>query len=392
MSIFYVAILLFSGLIFARIFSKIHFPEVTGFLIAGIIIGPSVLGIIPEEGVKNLEIISSVALSFIAFSIGSEMKISVLKKLGEKIILITVFEALTALLVVLLGCLFIFKYDLPFSLSLASIACATAPAATLMVIRQYKAKGEMVDILLPVVALDDAVCIIAFGICSSMAVSILQGGDLNIFSMFIYPVIEILESIALGLVGGFVFVLLSKKMRTDNELLSFIIGVIFMLSAISDMLNLSGLLTLMSASVLIANLGATPRRYFDMVDRVTPPIFMSFFVISGADLNLAGLKAVGAVGIFYIFARAFGKYLGAFSAAKISGLSKKVQSYLGLTLIPQAGVAIGLSLIASREIPDPHGAMIRTVILGATIVYELVGPLLAKFALTKTGCIEVHKN
>lgn len=392
MSIFYVAILLFSGLIFARIFSKIHFPEVTGFLIAGIIIGPSVLGIIPEEGVKNLEIISSVALSFIAFSIGSEMKISVLKKLGEKIILITVFEALTALLVVLLGCLFIFKYDLPFSLSLASIACATAPAATLMVIRQYKAKGEMVDILLPVVALDDAVCIIAFGICSSMAVSILQGGDLNIFSMFIYPVIEILESIALGLVGGFVFVLLSKKMRTDNELLSFIIGVIFMLSAISDMLNLSGLLTLMSASVLIANLGATPRRYFDMVDRITPPIFMSFFVISGADLNLAGLKAVGAVGIFYIFARALGKYLGAFSAAKISGLSKKVQSYLGLTLIPQAGVAIGLSLIASREIPDPHGAMIRTVILGATIVYELVGPLLAKFALTKTGCIEVHKN
>lgn len=392
MSIFYVAILLFSGLIFARIFSKIHFPEVTGFLIAGIIIGPSVLGIIPEEGVKNLEIISSVALSFIAFSIGSEMKISVLKKLGEKIILITVFEALTALLVVLLGCLFIFKYDLPFSLSLASIACATAPAATLMVIRQYKAKGEMVDILLPVVALDDAVCIIAFGICSSMAVSILQGGDLNIFSMFIYPVIEILESIALGLVGGFVFVLLSKKMRTDNELLSFIIGVIFMLSAISDMLNLSGLLTLMSASVLIANLGATPRRYFDMVDRITPPIFMSFFVISGADLNLAGLKAVGAVGIFYIFARALGKYLGAFSAAKISGLSKKVQSYLGLTLIPQAGVAIGLSLIASREIPDPYGAMIRTVILGATIVYELVGPLLAKFALTKTGCIEVHKN
>ena len=392
MSIFYVAILLFSGLIFARIFSKIHFPEVTGFLIAGIIIGPSVLGIISEEGVKNLEIISSVALSFIAFSIGAEMKISVLKKLGEKIILITIFEALTALLVVLLGCLFIFKYDLPFSLSLASIACATAPAATLMVIRQYKARGEMVDILLPVVALDDAVCIIAFGICSSMAVSILQGGDLNLFSMFIYPIIEILESIGLGLAGGFLFVLLSKKMRTDNELLSFIIAVIFMLSAVSDMLNLSGLLTLMSASVLIANLGATPRRYFDMVDRITPPIFMSFFVISGADLNLAGLKAVGAVGVFYILARALGKYLGAFTAAKISGLSKKVQNYLGLTLIPQAGVAIGLSLIASREIPDPHGAMIRTIILGATIVYELVGPLLAKFSLTKTGCIEVHKN
>ena len=392
MSIFYVAILLFSGLIFARIFSKIHFPEVTGFLIAGIIIGPSVLGIISEEGVKNLEIISSVALSFIAFSIGAEMKISVLKKLGEKIILITIFEALTALLVVLLGSLFIFKYDLPFSLSLASIACATAPAATLMVIRQYKAKGEMVDILLPVVALDDAVCIIAFGICSSMAVSILQGGDLSVFSMFIYPIIEILESIALGLAGGFIFALLSKKMRTDNELLSFIIAVIFMLSAVSDMLNLSGLLTLMSASVLIANLGATPRRYFDMVDRITPPIFMSFFVISGADLNLAGLKAVGAVGVFYILARALGKYLGAFTAAKISGLSKKVQNYLGLTLIPQAGVAIGLSLIASREIPDPHGAMIRTIILGATIVYELVGPLLAKFSLTKTGCIEVHKN
>ncbi|WP_138160462.1 cation:proton antiporter [Peptoniphilus catoniae] len=387
MSMFYIAILLFGGMIFARLFSKIKFPEVTGFLIAGIIIGPSVLNLIPKDGVKSLEILSNVALSFIAFSIGAEMKLSVLKKLGSKIALITVFEALGALVVVLLGCLFIFKMDFPFSITLASIACATAPAATLMVIREYRAKGELVDVLLPVVALDDAVCIIAFGICSSLAVNMLKGSDMGMASMLVEPILDIVLSIVIGLVGGFLYSLVAKRVKTENELLSLIIATVFMLASLADMLGLSGLLTLMSASVLISNISVSPRRYFDIVDRITPPIFMCFFVLSGADLNLAGLKSVGLIGVFYIFGRVLGKYLGAFSSSKITGMSKKVQRYLGLTLVPQAGVAIGLSLIASQEIPEPHGSMIRTVILGATIVYELFGPLLAKFALTQADCI-----
>ncbi len=388
MNLFYIAVLLFSGMIFGRIFSKIKFPEVTGFLIGGIIIGPSVLGLISPEGVKSLNVVSDVALSFIAFSIGSEMKFSVLKNLGNKIVLITLFEALGAFFVVLLGTLILSGMDVPFSLTLASIACATAPAATLMVIREYKAKGDLVNVLLPVVALDDAVCIIVFGIASSISVNLLEGGDLNFLTMFGLPIFEIILSIVIGIMGGIAFSLISKKIRSENELLSFTIATIFLLASISNIYGLSSLLTLMSTSVIIANLGNVSRRYSDLIDRLTPPIFMCFFVLSGADLNLSSLKTVGVIGIFYVVGRALGKYIGAYSSAKITGVSKDIQKYLGLTLIPQAGVAIGLSLIASQKIPDPHGSMIRTIILGATIIYELVGPLLAKIALKKAGCIE----
>ncbi|CDZ74245.1 transporter, CPA2 family [Peptoniphilus sp. ING2-D1G] len=388
MNLFYIAVLLFSGMIFGRIFSKIKFPEVTGFLIGGIIIGPSVLGLISPEGVKSLNVVSDVALSFIAFSIGSEMKFSVLKNLGNKIVLITLFEALGAFFVVLLGTLILSGMDVPFSLTLASIACATAPAATLMVIREYKAKGDLVNVLLPVVALDDAVCIIVFGIASSISVNLLEGGDLNFLTMFGLPIFEIILSIVIGIMGGIAFSFISKKIRSENELLSFTIATIFLLASISNIYGLSSLLTLMSTSVIIANLGNVSRRYSDLIDRLTPPIFMCFFVLSGADLNLSSLKTVGVIGIFYVVGRALGKYIGAYSSAKITGMSKDIQKYLGLTLIPQAGVAIGLSLIASQKIPDPHGSMIRTIILGATIIYELVGPLLAKIALKKAGCIE----
>ncbi len=360
MSMFYIAVLLFSGMIFGRIFSKIKFPEVTGFLIGGIIIGPSVLGLISSEGVKSLNVISDVALSFIAFSIGSEMKISVLKNLGNKIVLITLFEALGAFFVVLIGTMLLSGMDIAFSLTLASIACATAPAATLMVIREYRAKGELVNVLLPVVALDDAVCIIVFGISSSIAVNILQGGELNFLTMFGVPLLEILLSIVIGVIGGIAFSFVSKKIKTENELLAFTIAVIFLLDSIANLNGLSSLLTLMTASVIIANLGNVSRRYSDLIDRLTPPIFMCFFVLSGADLNLSSLKTVGAIGIFYVLGRTLGKYMGAYSSAKITGMSKNIQKYLGLTLVPQAGVAIGLSLIASQKIPDPHGTMIRT--------------------------------
>ncbi|MDO5040713.1 MAG: cation:proton antiporter [Peptoniphilus sp.] len=388
MSMFYIAILLFSGIIFGRIFSKIKFPEVTGFLIGGIIIGPSILGLISAEGVESLNVISDVALSFIAFSIGSEMKFSVLKNLGNKILLITLFEAMGAFLIVFIGTLLLSGMDMPFSLTLASIACATAPAATLMVIREYRAKGELVNVLLPVVALDDAICIIVFGISSSISVNILEGGELSFLTMFGTPILEIVLSIGMGAVGGIAFSFLSKKIKTENELLAFTIAVIFLLASIANLKGLSSLLTLMSTSVVIANLGNISRRYSDLIERLTPPVFMCFFVLSGADLNLSSVKTVGAIGVFYVLGRALGKYAGAYYSAKITGMSKNIQKYLGLTLIPQAGVAIGLSLIASQKIPDPVGTMIRTIILGATIVYELVGPLLAKTALKRAGSIE----
>lgn len=387
-SIYAVAVLIASGLIFSRLLGKFKFPDVTGYLIGGIIIGPSVLGLLSQDQVKGMEVLSTIALSFIAFSIGSEMDLKAIKKMGSKIIVVTIFEALGAFLFVTTAMLLIFKQDWAFSLAIGSISCATAPAATLMVIRQYKAKGPLVDVLIPVVALDDAVCIIAFGIASVMANALISGESLNIATMVGKPLLEIFMSIGLGAVAGFIYSLIAKKVRNDGENLSFTLAMVFIVTAAALKLNLSGLLTLMVMGVIITNVGHVNKRYLDLVNAITPPIFVCFFVLSGADLNLSNLKSVGIVGIGYVVSRVIGKYIGSMISTKVSGFDESVQRNLGLTLVPQAGVALGLSLIAANIIPGDHGQYIRTIILGATIVYELVGPLLAKFALKRAGCIE----
>lgn len=387
-SIYALAVLIASGLIFSRLLGKFKFPDVTGYLIGGILIGPSVLGLLSQDQVKGMEVLSTIALSFIAFSIGSEMDLKAIKKMGSKIIIVTIFEAFGAFLFVTASMLLIFKQDWAFSLAIGSISCATAPAATLMVIRQYKAKGPLVDVLIPVVALDDAVCIIAFGIASFMANALINGESLNIATMVGKPLLEILMSIGLGAVAGFIYSLIAKKVRNDGENLSFTLAMIFLVTAAALKLNLSGLLTLMVMGVVITNVGHVNKRYLDLVNAITPPIFVCFFVLSGADLNLSNLKSVGIVGIGYVVSRVIGKYLGSMVSTKISGFDQSVQRNLGLTLVPQAGVALGLSLIAANIIHGDHGQYIRTIILGATIVYELVGPLLAKFALKRAGCIE----
>lgn len=387
-SIYALAVLIASGLIFSRLLGKFKFPDVTGYLIGGILIGPSVLGLLSQDQVKGMEVLSTIALSFIAFSIGSEMDLRAIKKMGSKIIIVTIFEALGAFLFVTASMLLIFKQDWAFSLAIGSISCATAPAATLMVIRQYKAKGPLVDVLIPVVALDDAVCIIAFGIASFMANALINGESLNIATMVGKPLLEILMSMGLGAVAGFIYSLIAKKVRNDGENLSFTLAMIFLVTAAALKLNLSGLLTLMVMGVVITNVGHVNKRYLDLVNAITPPIFVCFFVLSGADLNLSNLKSVGIVGIGYVVSRVIGKYLGSMVSTKISGFDQSVQRNLGLTLVPQAGVALGLSLIAANIIHGDHGQYIRTIILGATIVYELVGPLLAKFALKRAGCIE----
>lgn len=389
--ILYLSILLIAGLFFARILGLLKFPDVTGYLIAGVIIGPSLLGLVPAEGVKRLEILSQMALSFIAFSIGSEMNLKAIKRIGTKIIIVTIAEALGAMLVVTLTMLLVFRTDVPFAIIIGSIACATAPAATLMVIRQYQAKGDLVDVLIPVVALDDAVCIMAFGISSSIATSILSGAALSINTMLFKPVLEIILSIALGIVGGIIYILISKKLKNDEENLTYTLAMIFLITSLAAKFNLSSLLTLMATGMVIANFGRVNRRYLGLINTVTPPLFVVFFVLSGADLHLSELKSVGLYGIAYVIARVIGKVGGAYFSTKFTGFPASVQKYLGLTLVPQAGVAIGLSLVASNILPDPHGSKVRSLILGATIIYELIGPLVAKYALTKAGCIEKSK-
>lgn len=399
-TLFYVALLWLCGLFFARFLGIMKFPDVTGYLVAGLLIGPSVLGLMPKEAVQNLSIINDIALAFIAFSIGLEMDLGKLKSLGSKIIIVTIIQALGAFLLVTLGAYFIFHTGLGFALLLGSISCATAPAATLMVIRQYKAQGDLVDVLIPVVALDDAVCIIAFGISSSMAAALLSGQALNPLTMFVFPVGQILLAILIGIAMGLVYSRLERMARNKGEVLTLTVALVFAGSALALYLNLSSLLLLMTCGLFVANFTRAKRRPANVIDQVTAPIFLLFFVLSGADLDLSALPAVGLLGVFYIVARTIGKYLGAALSTKATGFPPSVYENLGLTLLPQAGVAIGLSALAqglyanvvpvagaSIFLSPQAGSLIRTIVLGATIVYELIGPILAKLALDRAGTI-----
>lgn len=379
--------ILLVGFIVAKLLGLLKFPEVTGYLIAGILIGPSVFGFIPEEAVKSFDIISEVALAFIAFSIGAELKFDDLKKVGKAIFLITILEALVAFFLVTVVMLLL-KQSLPFSLAIGSIACATAPAATLMVIKQYKAEGPLVRTLIPVVALDDGVCIIAFGVASTLAQNMIQGGAFSMMNMVGKPIIQIFSALALGIVTGIIMVKAMNFMKNQGQIQVAFIGVIFLLAAISLRFDLSSLLTMMAFGTTICNTSSNEVKVFTAIEVITPAIFLCFFVLSGADLDLSSLTKVGVLGAAYVVARVIGKALGAGIGAKIGSLSSSVQQNLGFCLVPQAGVAIGLSLIAKRIIPAPHGAAIRDIILSATVIYELIGPLLTKMALFRAGEIK----
>ncbi|WP_077369064.1 cation:proton antiporter [Anaerosalibacter sp. Marseille-P3206] len=390
--LFYLGIILFTGMIMAKILSKFKLPNVTGYLIAGLIIGPSVLGIIPQESSDKLSIISEAALSFIAYSIGSEFNIQNLKRLGKGIITITVFEALTAVALVDLVMIFVLKQSIPFSLVLGAIAAATAPAATLMVIRQYKAKGPLVNTLLPVVAIDDAVGIIAFGISTTIAKALVSNTEsISIVKIIFIPLLEIFFALLIGFIMGILLTYLCKKAKGEDGLLSLVIATLFATAGIAISLELSSLLACMMVGATLTNLDPNNKKAFTTVERFTPPVLISFFTIAGVQLNLSILKEVGLIGIVYVIVRVVGKMLGAFLGSKIANFPKTVQKYLGFTLIPQAGVAIGLSMVAQNTLPSPYGAQARTIVLAGTVIYELVGPMITKIALIKAGEIEVGK-
>lgn len=379
-----------AGLIFNRIVKKLGLPNVTGYLIAGLLIGPYVLNIVPEIAVEQMSIITNVALGFIAFSIGGSFRISDIKAIGGKVLIITFFEACTASLLVTLA-LVIFGFELPVALSLGAIAAATAPATTLLVARQYKAKGPVTSMLLPVVAMDDAICIVLFSVMTSIAAVIANGTELSVWEMILDPVREIGLSLLLGAAVGFIVAFCSKAFKSRANRIAVIVCSIFLCVALADKFNLSSLLVCMMNSAIMVNFSKESDKMLDVCDRWTPPLFLLFFVISGAELNLEILPQIGLIGIIYLIARTAGKCLGATAGAAIIKADKQIIKYLGLTLIPQAGVAIAMSQLVITILPR-YGEQIRAVILGATLVYELTGPLITKMALTKAGEIESSKR
>ncbi|MDD3335327.1 MAG: cation:proton antiporter [Eubacteriales bacterium] len=389
------AIAIFTGLACSRLIKLIHMPNVTAFLIGGLLIGPSVLGIIPQETADGLSLITEVALGFIAYSIGSEFKLGYLKRIGSKPLVITACEGFGAVIVVdvvliTLSLLGVPGFHLPMCIALGAIAAATAPAATLMVIRQYKAKGPVCEMLLPVVAMDDALGLMAYAVSVSVAQAIASGAAMTVTSMVLLPLAEIVGSLALGIALGAALSFCAKFFKSRGNKLALTIGVVFLALALCDLWELSNLLCIMMVGAVMTNLCKFSDVIIEQTDRITPPLFLLFFVISGAELNLSVLPTVGLVGVCYVVFRVIGKWCGAAIGSRAVHAHPNVQKYLGFTLIPQAGVAIGLATMTLTKLPM-YGRQIQAVILAGTLIYELIGPVITKLSLTKAGEIAEAK-
>lgn len=380
------AALLALGLIMTRICNLVHLPNVTAYLLAGLILSPYTFGIVNEELISSLSLLSELSLGFIAFSIGFSFKINHLKTLGKGVFIITVVQAVfTALLVDLAMLLLYFLgvVELPVVFVFGAIATATAPAATLLVIHQYKAQGPLTDTLIPVVAIDDAIGLMVFSISIAVSQTLVSGTQFSAW-VLLEPLKEIVLSLGVGAVLGFIVAGGVKIFHSRANRLTLIILCIFMGVALSKLWNLSNLLLCMMIGAIYCNFDTHTEPVMDSYDRWSHPLYILFFVISGAQLNVRILVSVGIVGIVYLVARMVGKYTGAALGAQLAKSEPNVKKYLGLTLLPQAGVAIGMVQEVIADLPI-YAELVTTVILSATLVYELVGPLVTKFSLTKAG-------
>ena len=371
------------GLLLTRIAKKINLPNVTAYLVAGLAVGPYCLNLFDQDALAGVAQITSVALGFIAFSIGGEFKWESLKRVGTKAVIITLFQALAALALVDIV-LLVFGFDVPLSITLGAIATATAPAATLMVVRQYRAQGTMTNTLLSVVAMDDAVGLAAFSISLAIAQSLTSGAAPTLYNMLISPLLEIMLSLVVGGLLGALLSFLMRFFRSRANRLSLMLAAVLAGVALADGYGLSSLLTCMAIGAAMVNLRDDSEMLVEIIDRWTPPLFTLFFVISGAELDLHVLSTVGILGLLYILARSFGKYFGARVGASVVKSEPKIRKYLGLTLLPQAGVAIGMAQVVITKLPE-YGAEIRAVVLCATLVYELIGPVITRIALERSG-------
>lgn len=406
-----IALALFVGLLSSRLMKLLRLPNVTGYLIAGIIFGPFVLGKYiggwstdnPETSINAIKWISEIALGFIAFTIGCSFKKQAIQHVGKRVIIITLFEALGGA-VITIGALLVahifLKDSLPISLVLTfgAIACATAPAATLMVIRQYKAKGPVVDTLIPVVAFDNAVALIAFAVLFSISKSLSSDTALNVMDILVWPLVEIIGSLMLGALLGFGITLGFRffKSRANRSILIIcavliVVGLSMLAKTYGWKVSISSLLACMIIGAIFINFRSDAGRTIERIDGITPPLYMLFFVISGASLDITIFGSDGAltlviIALVYVFARCFGKWFGAYLGSKSVHSEPSVQKYLGFTLFPQAGVAIGLATTANQTFPDPQQAsLVLAVTLTATIIYELAGPIITKISLKKAG-------
>ena len=408
-SLLLIATALFSGLLMTRLFKKLNLPDVTAYLVTGVLIGPCCLGALGVQGlgftsfaeVESLSVISDVALGFIAFAIGHEFRLSAIRKTGRQAVIIGILQAVITTIVVdiiLVALHFIMPdlLSLGAAVTLGAIAAATAPAATLMVVRQYKAKGPVTDVLLPVVALDDAVGLVVFAISFGIAQS-MENNTANLLSLIVEPIGEVVLSLLLGGVTGFLLTIAERWFHSHRNRNALIVGSVILTVALSQLsfqagpfhFGFSSLLVCMMLGTVFCNYCPLSEELMLAADRWSGPALTLFFVLSGSALQFQVFSdwAVILIGVVYILARSFGKYIGARFSANLAHASDTVKKYLGITLLPQAGVALGMCATAARVLVQ-DGTLIRNIILFSVLVYELIGPSLTKMALTRAGDIQ----
>ncbi len=406
-----VSVALLAGLLMTRVFKPFKLPSVTAYLIAGILIGPyfigrlglNGLGFSSHQAVEALGLVADVALGFIAFSIGSEFELSELKKTGKQAFVIGIFQALAAaflvdVVLILMVWLLPGKISVPQAIVLGAIATATAPAATLMVVRQYKAEGPLTKLLLPIVALDDAVGLIVFAVSFGIAKTMMSG-SLDLISIIVNPLVEIVASLTLGAIMGWILTQLEKMFNSNTNRLNMTIAFVLLTVALSMLdfhigsvhISFSSLLVCMMLGTIFCNICPLSHDLMEKSDKWTSPLLAIFFVISGAELELNVFAdwAIVVIGIVYIVFRCIGKYVGTYISAKATKCDDSTCKYLGITLFPQAGVALGMCAIVAAS-PDmgAEGALIRNITLFAVLIYELVGPILTRQALKAAGDIK----
>ncbi|MFQ5645466.1 MAG: cation:proton antiporter [bacterium] len=383
-----------AGLALGKLVNRFKVPAVAGYVIAGVFLGSSALGLFSPAMLDHVDIVSELALSFIAFVIGSEMEWKSLKKLGRGVFTITIFECLGAFVFVGVA-VYLYTFQLHMALILGAVASATAPAATMMVLRETRAKGVLTSTLLTVVAIDDAIALILYGFASSISKVLLHPGtEVSFKEMVMYPLIEIIGAIGLGVLVGMLVVPAAKRLKQPGEILVLIVGAILINSGLAKIFHFSPLLTNIALGTALVNLMTrVSQRIFDQINLITPPIYCMFFVLAGSRLQVGLITQIGWLGLIYLVMRFAGKILGAGYGGKISQVPETVRKYLGLGLLSQIGVAVGLAIIVRHDFPASLygeagrqlGLWVINTLLFTTLITEVVGPVCTRYAVTKAG-------
>lgn len=379
--------ILLAGFLLTRLTKIAKLPNVTGYILAGVLIGPHVLNLIPNQMVEDMCFISDIALAFIAFGVGRFFKREAFRETGAGVFIITLAESLLAGVLVTLLMRYAFRLDGSFSLLLGAIATATAPASLMVTIRQYRARGNFVNLLLQVIALDDAVCLVAFSLAAAF-VSASSGSGLSAAEIGM-PLLFNLVALVLGFVSGLVLSRLMTPKRSEDNRLIVTIALLLGIAGLCAAVDISPLLSCMLFGTTYINLTKDSDLY-KQVERFTPPVLSLFFVVSGMNLDLSAFNTLGVIGVAYFVVRIVGKYAGSYLGCTLVGAPENIRRYLGLALVPQAGVAIGLAFLGKRILPPDAGNMLLTIILASSVLYELIGPASAKLALILSGSIRTE--